>query len=448
MVLFCALAVTLAFLGLTGERASGKSHFILRSPIVIEGDDGFTADNGVVGGEGTPEEPFLLAGWEIRPISPLEPRFGIEIRNATAPFIIRGVFVHNFVPVRAGIYLENVTNAEIEGNQLRDNLHGIELVGSSNVTMRGNVISSNRGLGGIRVEVSTDVRVIENTLSDNGAGIFLLFSTDVFVSNNVLTRDGLFLGGFDLSHFTSHTVAADNLVNGRPMRFYKNCSGLEIDGVRAGQLLVVNCRNVRVQNMHLTDTDVGLFMAHVENAVVRANNFVSNSWGVYLFASSGVRVFHNNFVNSAPFDSGRENSWDDGYPSGGNYWSWYDGQDVCRGPKQDVCSGPDGIGDTPVVVEFSRDRYPLIKPFVPSPPESPLGALLILVAVLAILAAALVGLVFLRKRKRLGGGYGNSQTRRGVGVHRTPCPARVAGTTGDAIPSRFAPGAGMFIGSD
>src|SRR5438093_1213974 len=56
---------------------------------------------------------------------------------------------------------------------------------------------------------------------------------------------------------------------------------------------------------------------------------------------------------------GSYDSWDYGYPSGGNFWWNYNATDNCGGPQQDVCTGPDGIGDTP----FGLDRYPLMKPY-------------------------------------------------------------------------------------
>ena len=56
-------------------------------------------------------------------------------------------------------------------------------------------------------------------------------------------------------------------------------------------------------------------------------------------------------------------TWDDGYPSGGNYWSDYIGVDTKRGPNQDML-GSDGIGDTPYVIDASnRDNYPLMKSY-------------------------------------------------------------------------------------
>jgi len=64
------------------------------------------------------------------------------------------------------------------------------------------------------------------------------------------------------------------------------------------------------------------------------------------------------------------NTWDDGYPSGGNYWSDYNGTDYYRGPHQNE-TGSDGIGDTPYIFintainranDDNVDRYPLMKP--------------------------------------------------------------------------------------
>jgi uncharacterized protein (DUF2141 family) len=59
--------------------------------------------------------------------------------------------------------------------------------------------------------------------------------------------------------------------------------------------------------------------------------------------------------------SGSEpNTWDDGYPSGGNYWSDYSGTDVYSGPYQNV-TGSDGIGDIPYVIDANNtDHYPLV----------------------------------------------------------------------------------------
>jgi len=55
------------------------------------------------------------------------------------------------------------------------------------------------------------------------------------------------------------------------------------------------------------------------------------------------------------------NIWDDGYPSGGNYWSDYNGTDLYTEQHQNV-TGSDGLGDVPYIInEDNQDNYPLMK---------------------------------------------------------------------------------------
>jgi len=86
-----------------------------------------------------------------------------------------------------------------------------------------------------------------------------------------------------------------------------------------------------------------------------------------LVDSSNNSIYHNDFVANTQQVSanGCTNSWDDDYPSGGNYWSDYTGVDEKSGPNQNQ-TGNDGIGDTPYVIDANnRDRYPLMNPWTP-----------------------------------------------------------------------------------
>jgi hypothetical protein len=72
-------------------------------------------------------------------------------------------------------------------------------------------------------------------------------------------------------------------------------------------------------------------------------------------------ICHNNFVNNtqqarSSFDS--TDARDDGYPSGGNYWSDY----VARYPNASEIDAS-GMGNTPYVIDTNNtDNYPLIVP--------------------------------------------------------------------------------------
>jgi parallel beta-helix repeat protein len=110
----------------------------------------------------------------------------------------------------------------------------------------------------------------------------------------------------------------------------------------------------------------------IVNNIFKSNTY-SEAIGIGESATTGILIYHNNFLaNNTCLDSGH-NHWDHGYPSGGNYWADYKGQDKFSGPGQNI-SGSDGIGDTPYLIPDAgnRDRYPFMKPSgwlrAPNPP--------------------------------------------------------------------------------
>jgi parallel beta-helix repeat protein len=149
----------------------------------------------------------------------------------------------------------------------------------------------------------------------------------------------------------------------------------------------VNITGFTITNSSLT-SQIGLHLYYVHNCRISGNNVSGNfdgidldysdsnmisdntlSWnlyhGLYVQFSNNNSVYHNNFIenNIQVRDYSGTNAWDDGYPSGGNYWSDYAGVDNCSGRNQSDCPDPDGIGDTAYSTEpDSKDNYPLMEP--------------------------------------------------------------------------------------
>jgi len=91
-----------------------------------------------------------------------------------------------------------------------------------------------------------------------------------------------------------------------------------------------------------------------KNFIMR-NNICNNGLGLFLGVKSNY-IYHNNFIdNTRQAWDNKNNTWDKGYSSGGNYWSDYTGND----------SDGDGIGDTPYPIPGgdNEDRYPLMEPW-------------------------------------------------------------------------------------
>jgi hypothetical protein len=109
---------------------------------------------------------------------------------------------------------------------------------------------------------------------------------------------------------------------------------------------------------------LGLRFRYVScNNTVIGNTFENNSMAMLIadLESKFNLIYHNNFINNTNDVNsfGFLNYFDNGYPSGGNYWSRHTAPDIKYGPDQNE-TGSDGILDE---AYNSTDNYPLAHPF-------------------------------------------------------------------------------------
>lgn len=213
---------------------------------------------------------------------------------------------------------------------------------TSNVTItRFKIQNSGKTYVGISVSHSSHVNITENIVIDNGNGIGLDDSHDNLIGGNTITcnNEGLLLTG-------ARTVVRDNII------VHNGFCGVTVFG-----------DNNTLTGNTLTDNGEGIRLLGYDNLI--ANNIISvNGCGLLLDKCSNNIIYHNNFVKNKQQTNSIEsyNTWDEGYPKGGNYWSDYKEDDKYEGPNQDQ-TGSDGIGDKPyIIVEDNSDRYPLMKP--------------------------------------------------------------------------------------
>jgi parallel beta-helix repeat protein len=96
--------------------------------------------------------------------------------------------------------------------------------------------------------------------------------------------------------------------------------------------------------------------------IIRDNTISeSRDYGIHIGARcSNNQIYHNRFIqNHHQVRDIGTNTWDNGYPSGGNSWSDYTGYDNYNGPNQDI-QGSDGIGDSLYIIPdgLNKDYYP------------------------------------------------------------------------------------------
>jgi len=271
-----------------------------------------------------------------------------------------------------GIYLSNSEGILIADNTLVEN--GIVVKGdlvdewnshtiatSNNVNSRqvhywkdvsGGTIPS--GAGQVILANTTSVIVDAQNISKASEGIQVGFSHNVTISNSTLSgnQDGIAL------HYSDNT----KIVGGR------------MTGNFVGVGLWFSRNNTIAGNMVSRSEWDGIILAMSDGNIIRDNEISKNLGGVLMFLSSNNSVYHNNFMyNTGQAGEWRGvNQWDNGYPSGGNFWSDYVGTDDWSGPNQDL-PGSDGIGDVPytTIGADSQDRYPLIYPYGTAHPWPP-----------------------------------------------------------------------------
>ena len=205
---------------------------------------------------------------------------------------------------------------------------------------------------GIDLSDRSNVTIKNMKIKTFGTGIYLYESSNNMISGNVITDNGL-LGVHLYLSSSNNTVSANTITN--------NYRGIWLE-VSTG----TSSNNVISRNNIENNTD-GIMIYRSLGNIISDNNMTKNTdHGIYLDTSYDNRIYHNNFIdNGIPWGFYLcTNTWDAGYPLGGNYWSDYNGTDLFSGLYQNE-TGSDGIGDTTYIMPFdNKDNYPLMGMFL------------------------------------------------------------------------------------
>jgi len=247
-----------------------------------------------------------------------------------------------------GINITRINNVKIENINIKGFFYGIWVYNASTIITGNNVTDTQRGIWMVG---STDNIVYGNNMLENiECSVHLEYSWGNNISGNNIAANTYY--GISLKGSSGNNISENQLTN--------NWCGIWLTYGSSGNIISGN----KVANNFR-----GISLDYSPRNNITENNIANNEWGILLYGySPGYtnRIYHNNFINNtnqAQVTVGYENVWDDGYPSGGNYWSNYMGVDEKSGPNQDE-PGSDGIGDTPHIIDANnRDRYPLMYPY-------------------------------------------------------------------------------------
>ena len=251
---------------------------------------------------------------------------------------IENITIKNFY---YGISIADSSNNTIVNSRVNSNKIGLIIMGSGNAIKKNNIIGNYRG---IKVHGAKNY-IYENKIINNlPIGIWFYKTKDNTLEKNILTNnsDGIKMYFSSYNQITGNTVSGNYYAINMDLSHHNNFTN--------------NTINWNVNGFWLTNSTYNIFR---DNII--ANN---TGFGGLLKYSSNNTLIHNDFINNykqiKSLDS--RNTWDAGYPEGGNYWSDHENIDERSGPKQDQ-GGSDGIADNPYIIdEQNIDNYPLANP--------------------------------------------------------------------------------------
>ena len=326
--------------------------------------------------------------WDGTPAHPYQNiQDGIDNANTgDTVFVFNGTYYEN-VLVDKSIFLkgENKENTIVDASGVGTVIYiSVDTVNVSGFTIR------NSGTGwpnsGIFAYHSDYTTICDNTIINNGYhGIIMNYSHKDTISDNLITDN--YLLGIYLQH-TSTSIVSGNHIAGNSWGIdldeahYNNIiSNTITDNENFGIFMYFSSEDTLFDN-NIVNSSQGIFFSGGSNNLILENNISDNNNGLYIRYSSNNRItgcdirrnrnyglhieyvenpaddniiFHNNFINNAKQARDEcSNLWDNGYPSGGNYWI-----DYVTGDKNG-----DGIGDTAYHISGgdNQDGYPLMYP--------------------------------------------------------------------------------------
>jgi parallel beta-helix repeat protein len=233
------------------------------TPIFIDGNDGFTASNGVTGGTGTSDDPYLIGGWTI-----LAQSYGVEIANTTAYFTITGVTISGGGD---GIVLSSIQNGVVQNSHISVYGDAVQVDNSGNFRITTDNIYSGNGHG-IFLDMSSSFDVSYNNL---GGGPFAI--TGSYVSDaSIIGNTGGGEDGINLDHLSGLLISQNNIQAHTP-------------------IAVSSCGDLTIENNALYSPNAGIIVSHCNNVLVLNNtaNVSGGEEGIWVTGSDSINITAN-----------------------------------------------------------------------------------------------------------------------------------------------------------
>lgn len=160
-----------------------------------------------------------------------------------------------------------------------------------------------------------DNLLVNNSVTDNTASMARALGIDSLVpygmileGSNMTLRDNIMErneGSFALNlqgELASYVndVDVSNKIDGRPIIYWVDKHNLTVPA-DAGYVALVNCSDMTVQGLNLTNNGQGMLLAFTANSTITNNNVTANRQGIFLHNCSQAKIADNSIASNGGF---------------------------------------------------------------------------------------------------------------------------------------------------
>ncbi len=332
------------------EKSRGEPQMnAVRAPIYINGNEDLNEANGVVSGDGSEADPFLIENWVINDSD----KHAIHILNTDAHILIRNCEINYAHSGFFGIVLEAVENVLVDNNDLFGLSYGVWVSNSINNTIRRNTIDT-CGNNAIAITNATEIVIELNHLSETWCAIQLINSNQTIITNNILIGNtyGVILENSHQNSIARNKLNEDAYINNEDgivvfearnntitdnlISFYETGILLTLSinnllqrnqiimGFREGIKLDFSPENT-IKNNNISVTQYAMRIYNSDQNLIEKNTLFGESRALELSTSYNNIIWNNNFLYNrwglVYLEDYTSNWWY--HEETGNYWGDY-----------------------------------------------------------------------------------------------------------------------------
>jgi parallel beta-helix repeat protein len=245
----------------------------------------------------------------------------------------------------------------------------VKAYGKIYIKADGSIIRANGNVDHLTVNI-LNFNNVTYTFTDNNYDDIVVERDNIVIdgAGYTLQGDGI---GYGISLFERHNVTIKNMeIDAFSFGIWLSDSH---NNTILGTILKYNAYGIALYNSSnatlttniLRNNHVGIRLVDSQNNTISTNLITNNTHGIRLYTSFNNTLLHNSFIenNNQAYTPSSVNTWNAGYPFGGNYWDDYNETDIYCGPYQNE-TGSDDLGDIPYEIDHNNtDNYPLMKPY-------------------------------------------------------------------------------------